>query len=100
MSEVLYKETYKPGLSVGFKYCIDTPSMLWFHKIRVWMTETYGEGYKFPKGWQNIHFSNDGSLKWGYFLEYQTYLIFFMGDEEFAWFKLRFGDRMPELETT
>jgi hypothetical protein len=76
--------------SFGFSYCIEIPSMLDFHEVRVWLTKTYGEGHKFFVGDDIIN--NNGRAKWGYKLVYKRYLIYLLGDEEFAWFKLKFGE--------
>lgn len=76
--------------SVGFNYCIEIPSMLDFHEVRVWLTQTYGEGHKFFVSGDIISY-NCGK-KWGHRLVYKRYLIYFLGDEEFAWFKLKFGE--------
>ena len=75
----------------GFNYCIEIPAMLDFHEVRVWLTKTYGEGHKFVV--DNDVIRNDGVAKWGYKLVYKRYLIYFLGDEEFAWFKLKFGEQ-------
>lgn len=77
-------------LSVGFNYCIEIPSMLDFHEVRVWLTRTYGEGHKFVV--DNTIPQNNCEAKWGHKLIYKRYLIYFLGDEEFAWFKLKFGE--------
>ena len=77
-------------LSVGFNYCIEIPSMLDFHEVRVWLTKTYGEGHKFVV--DNTIPQNNREAKWGHKLIYKRYLIYFLGDEEFAWFKLKFGE--------
>jgi len=75
----------------GFNYCIEIPSMLDFHEVRVWLTKTYGEGHKFVVDDDIIN--NNGRAKWGHKLMYMRCLIYFLGDEEFAWFKLKFGDQ-------
>lgn len=74
----------------GFNYCIEIPSMLDFHEVRVWLTRTYGEGHKFVV--DNTIPQNNDRAKWGYKLVYKRHLIYFLGDEEFAWFKLKFGE--------
>ena len=74
----------------GFNYCIEIPAMLDFHDVRVWLTRTYGEGHKFVV--DNTIPQNNDRAKWGYKLVYKRHLIYFLGDEEFAWFKLKFGE--------
>lgn len=74
----------------GFNYCIEIPAMLDFHEVRVWLTKTYGEGHKFFV--DNTILQNNDREKWGHKLVYKRYLIYFLGDEEFAWFKLKFGE--------
>ena len=82
--------TYSLKLSLGFDYCIEIPSMLDFHEVRVWLTKTYGEGHKFVV--DDTIPQNICEAKWGHKLIYKRYLIYFLGDEEFAWFKLKFGE--------
>jgi|APCry1669188970_1035186.scaffolds.fasta_scaffold00334_10 hypothetical protein len=74
----------------GFNYCIEIPAMLDFHEVRVWLTKTYGEGHKFVV--DNTIPQNNDRAKWSYKLIYQRHLIYFLGDAEFAWFKLKFGE--------
>ena len=75
----------------GFNYCIEIPAMLDFHEVRVWLTKTYGEDHKFVV--DNTIPQNNDIAKWGYKLMYMRCLIYFLGDEEFAWFKLKFGEQ-------
>ncbi len=74
----------------GFNYCIEIPAMLDFHEVRVWLTKTYGEDHKLVVDDDIIR--NNVVAKWGYKLVYKRYLIYLLGDEEFAWFKLKFGE--------
>lgn len=77
------------NISSGFKYCIELSSMLDFHEVRVWLTKTYGEGLKCID--DRINQDSNGK-KWGHYLLYMRYIIYFLGEEEFAWFKLKFGE--------
>ena len=80
-------------LRIGFNYCycVEFPSMLDFHEVRVWLTKTYGEGHKLIVVDDEL-IQNNCEAKWGHLLAYKRYLIYFLGDEEFAWFKLKFGE--------
>jgi hypothetical protein len=59
--------------------------MLEFHDVRRWFTETYGVG---------DDISRDEPLlngHWAFFLKFQHYIVYVRGDDELAWFKLKYG---------
>ena len=75
-----------------FKYGIQVlNSMLDFHDVRIWFTQTYGTGNDLTRDEpiENKH--------WGFIVKYQHYIIYIKGEEELNWFKLRYGD--TELST-
>ena len=70
-----------------FKYGIQVlKSMIDFHNVRRWFTETYGVGDDIGRDepLTNRH--------WAFQIHYPTYMIYIKGDEELAWFKIKHGD--------
>jgi hypothetical protein len=68
-----------------FKHGIQVFKILDFHATRVWLSSTYG----FASTLANDILNNE---HWTFHLVYQTYMIYLKGDEELAWFKLKFGE--------
>ena len=68
-----------------FKYGIQIQGMLNFHEARNWFTRTYDIGDDISR--------NEPLLngRWAFQLVYQTYMIYVKGDEELAWFKMKYG---------
>jgi len=69
-----------------FKYSIQINDMLSFHNVRRWCVDTYGFGNSVI---------GDGDISneyWGYYIVYQQYMLYFKGDKELAWFKIKYGD--------
>ena len=66
-------------------------SMLDFHDVRRWFTETYGVGDDITKAGplENGH--------WGFQVHYVVRMIYVKGDEELNWFKLKYGQEI-EIE--
>jgi len=69
-----------------FKYGIQVQGMLNFHQVRNWFSQTYG----FASTIANDLIDNE---HWSFHMVYQTYMIYVKGDEELAWFKIRYGDQ-------
>ena len=68
-----------------FKYGIEVSGMLNFHHARQWFTKTYGF---------STNVSHDLPLDnphWAYHIVYKTYVFYVQGEEELAWFKLKYG---------
>lgn len=61
-------------------------TMLDFHEVRCWCTATYGTGADIDRDdpIENEH--------WAFFVKFQHHMIYLKGDDELAWFKLRYGD--------
>ena len=68
-----------------FKYGIQVQGMLNFHQVRNWFSQSYG----FASTIANDLIDNE---HWTFHMVYQTYMIYVKGDEELAWFKMRYGD--------
>ncbi len=69
-----------------FKYGIQIlGTMLDFHNVRRWTTDTYGIGNDIGRDEpiNNTH--------WAFFIKFQHYMIYLKGDDELAWFKLKYG---------
>jgi hypothetical protein len=60
-------------------------TMLEFHDVRCWATDTYGIGNDIDRDdpINNTH--------WAFFIKFQHYMIYLKGDDELAWFKLKYG---------
>ena len=69
----------------NFKYGIQINDMLDFHKARRWCSDTYG--------FSACVTTDDGVAHdhWAYYIVYQQYTMYFKGDEELSWFKMRWG---------
>ena len=68
-----------------FKYIVNVQYMLDFHRVRQWMSETYGYS-------ENVE--EDGQLAnphWAFFLKFSIHKIYLHSDEELNWFQLRWG---------
>ena len=68
-----------------FKYGIEVSGMLNFHRARQWFTKTYGF---------STNVSHDRPIEnqhWAYHIVYKTYVFYVQGEEELAWFKLKYG---------
>jgi hypothetical protein len=58
--------------------------MLEFHQARQWLGETYGQSDTLDKDVEyNLH--------WAFFMKFNHYKLYLKGDEEFAWFQIRYG---------
>ena len=68
-----------------FKHGIQIQGMLNFHAARNWFSQTYGIGDDISR---DEPISNG---HWAFHLVYQTYMIYVKGDDELAWFKLKYG---------
>ena len=69
-----------------FKYGIQIHGMLNFHAARNWFSQTYGVGADVGR---DEPISNE---HWAFHLVYQTYMLYVRGDDELAWFKLKYGE--------
>jgi hypothetical protein len=70
-----------------FKYGVQVlKSMLDFHNVRRWFTETYGVGDDIGRDEPLVNGN------WAFQIHYTTYMIYVKGDEELAWFKIKYGD--------
>ena len=68
-----------------FKYGIEVFGMLNFHRVRQWFNKTYGFS-------TNVDYNQPISNEhWAYHIVYKTYVFYVQGDEELAWFKLKYG---------
>ena len=70
-----------------FKHGIQVFNMLEFHDARQWLSEAYG---------QSESIDNDVPLNehWAFFLRLRHYMIYVRGDEELAWFKMKYGQEV------
>jgi len=68
-----------------FKYIVSVQYMLDFHRVRQWMSETYGfsEDIDLDQPATNPH--------WAFFLKFSIHKIYLQGDEELNWFQLKWG---------
>ena len=70
-----------------FKYSVKiSGGMLNFHDARTWVTQTYGIGDDISKDEPIVN------GHWAFFIKYRHYVIYLKGDEELAWFKIKYGD--------
>ena len=68
-----------------FKHGIQVFSMLDFHAARQWLTSTYGFGDDIGRDEPIIN------KHWAFFLKFKHHVIYVAGDEELAWFKMKWG---------
>ena len=68
-----------------FKHGVQIHGMLNFHAARNWFSQTYGVGTDVGR---DDPISNE---HWAFHLVYRTYMIYVKGDDELAWFKLKYG---------
>ena len=69
-----------------FKYGIQIlDTMLEFHAVRRWFTETYGVGDDIGRDEPLVN------RHWAFFLKFQHYIVYVQGDDELSWFKLKYG---------
>jgi len=72
-----------------FKYGIQIlGTMLEFHNVRRWFTETYGVGDDIGRDEPLVN------GHWAFFLKFQHYIIYVKGDKELNWFKLKYGQEV------
>jgi hypothetical protein len=69
-----------------FKYIVDIDRMLEFHTARQWLSATYGFTESIEKDLP------DTNPHWAFLLAVTSYQIYLQGNEELAWFKMRYGD--------
>ena len=69
-----------------FKYRIKVNGILNFHAVRNWFSQTYGLCESLAHG------NKIDNKHWSFEVVYQNYTIYVKGDEELAWFKIKYGD--------
>ena len=70
-----------------FKYIVDIGQVLDFHDVRKWMSETYGYSddlRKYRPDCNNKH--------WAFSINFRFHKIYLRGDEELAWFRIKYGN--------
>jgi hypothetical protein len=70
-----------------FKYIVDIGQVLDFHDVRKWMSETYGYSddlRKYQPDCTNKH--------WAFSINFRFHKIYLRGDEELAWFRIKYGN--------
>ena len=70
-----------------FKYIVDIGQVLDFHNARKWMSETYGYSddlRKYQPDCNNKH--------WAFSINFRFHKIYLRGDEELAWFRIKYGN--------
>ena len=69
-----------------FKYIVDIGQVLDFHDARKWMSETYGYSEDLKKD------QPDTNPHWAFSINFRFHKIYLRGDEELAWFRIKYGD--------
>jgi hypothetical protein len=69
-----------------FKYIVDIGRVLDFHDARKWMSETYGYSEDLKKD------QHDTNPHWAFTINFKLHKIYLRGDEELAWFKIKYGN--------
>jgi hypothetical protein len=72
-----------------FDHAFSFDSILEFHDARRWMVQTYGLGTDV----KNAEINAD-TAPWGYYIVYQSYIIYLRGEEELSWFYMKYGEQL------
>ena len=70
-----------------FKYFIRIHRMLEFDTARKWMSQTYGLAEQIDRDTIN-------NPHWGFTIRLGGSILYFKGDEELNWFKLKYGQEV------
>lgn len=62
------------------------PMILDFHRVRQWMSETYG--------FSSTVGEEDNNEHWAFAIKLKHYVIYLKGDEELSWFKIKHGESL------
>lgn len=70
-----------------FKYIVDIGRILDFHDTRKWLSETYGYSEDLKKDQPECT-----NKHWAFSINFRFHKIYLRGDEELAWFRIKYGD--------
>jgi hypothetical protein len=70
-----------------FKYNVKIPMMLDFHRVRQWLSMTYG---------YSGELNDDDPLnkRWAFIIRLSSNVVYLKGEEEVAWFKIKYGESL------
>jgi hypothetical protein len=69
-----------------FKYNVKIPMMLDFHRVRQWLSVTYGYSDEYDDLPLNKH--------WAFIIRLSSNVVYLKGEEEVAWFKIKYGESL------
>ena len=72
-----------------FKHGIQVFKMLEFHAARQWLSEIYGYCVGLDQD-VNIKYNEH----WSFYMKFNHYMLYLKGDEELAWFKMKYGEEI------
>jgi hypothetical protein len=69
-----------------FKYNVKIPMMLDFHRVRQWLSVTYGYSDEYDDHPSNKH--------WAFVIRLSSNMVYLKGEEEVTWFKIKYGETL------
>jgi hypothetical protein len=72
-----------------YKHGIQVFKMLEFHDARQWLSESYGYCVGLDQD-VNVKFNEH----WSFYMKFNHYMLYLKGDEELAWFKIKYGQEV------
>lgn len=70
-----------------FKYNVKIPMMLDFHRVRQWLSVTYGYSSELTDDYPaNEH--------WAFIIRLNTNVVYLKGEKEVAWFKIKYPESL------
>jgi hypothetical protein len=70
-----------------FKYNMKIPMMLDFHRVRQWLSVTYGYS-------DELGDDNPANEHWAFIIRLSSNVVYLKGEEEVAWFKIKYGESL------
>lgn len=76
---------------VDWRKTLNVSGVIPFHHARKWCNETWGFGTDVDTHDVALRAGEQVNPHWAYEIRYDQYRIYLAGDQELAWFRLKFG---------
>ena len=76
---------------VDWHKTLNVSGVITFHHARKWCNETWGFGTDVDTHDVALRAGEQVNPHWAYDAQYNQYRIYLAGDQELAWFRLKFG---------